>query len=340
MAAVVVNLSGLISGLLQLFLRANTTTTSFGPVASRDKRKHEIRIWGPNELMFSNHLNSPLSAPRTPVDAEMARTESRSKLVTQEKGRVFSMESLNSLYSNQSPTSKINEQAYPPRINEPKDLEANSYALSSPLQGTGRKQTYSLFPSEGDNKLSVNTRQEPTSIYDITDLQPPSNAFGRGHKRDSSILSTATVQIGLRLSHAVCPNATVHLPLPPTTYKPTPKLTVPKPLQLKMQTPTTITRPSLLANSFSPKTVSPKNFSPKASPSLSTINKTLPPTPRSTSSQQPNSPVTQLSPAVYSPQATTSQTKTASLSRGPLRGNPLNSPVATSKPAPKKNEWI
>jgi hypothetical protein len=329
MAAVVVNLSGLISGLLQLFLRANTATTSFGPVDSRDKRKHEIRIWGPNELMFSNHLMSPLSAPRTPVDVENPRTESRSNLVSQEKERVFSMESLDSYYVKEAPTSKFNEQAFP-KINEPKEVE--------PLQLQPKK--YSLFPSEGDNKLGVSRRQEPTSIYDITDLQPPSQAFGRGHRRDSSMLSTATVQIGLRLSNAVCLNAAV-LPLPPTTYNPASagKLTVPVPLQL-LPNATTPARPSPLANSFSPKTASPKLFSPKtSSPTLSTINKTLPPTPRSESSQQPSSPVCQLSPAVYSPQASASKSKTASLSRGPLGGNPLNSPVS-SKPAAKKNEWI
>jgi hypothetical protein len=334
-AAVVVNLSGLISGLLQLFLRANTATTSFGPVDTRDKRKHEIRIWGPNELMFSNHLMSPLSAPRTPVDVENPRTESRSNLVSHEKERVFSMESLDSYYVKQSPTSKFNEQAYP-KIDQLKEVE--------PLQLQPKK--YSLFPSEGDNKLGVSRRQEPTSIYDITDLQPPSQAFGRGHRRDSSLLSTATVQIGLRLSNAVCPDAVV-LPLPQTTYNPASagKLAVPLPLQLQKIT-TIPARPSPLANAFSPKTASPKTASPKvfspktSSPTLSTINKTLPPTPRSESSQPASSPeACQLSPAVYSPQASASKTKTASLSRGPLGGNPLNSPV-TSKPAAKKNEWI
>jgi hypothetical protein len=326
MAAVVVNLSGLISGLLQLFLRANTTTTSFGPVASRDKKKHEIRLWGPNELMFSNHMTSPLSAPRTPVDVENPRTESRSKLVHQEKERVFSIGSLDSYYVTQSPTSRFNQQAHPAKSNDPSAVE--------PLHLQPKK--YSLFPSEAENKLGANKRQEPTSIYDITDLQPPSQAFGRGHRRDSSLLSTATVQIGLRLSNAVCPNAAVPLPLPPTTYNPASagKLTVPVPLQLQANT-TLPARPSPLANSFSPKTASPKVFSPKtSSPTLSTINKTLPPTPKSEKSPE----TCQLSPAVYTPQASTPKSKTASLSRGPLGGNPLNSPVA-SKPA-KKNQWI
>src|SRR4051794_15449895 len=88
MAAVVLNLSGLMNGLLHLFLRSNTATTSFGPKTGKswDRKKHEIRMWGPNELAFTNHLVDPVLGPRTP-DNYSTRSESRAELVELEKNR-------------------------------------------------------------------------------------------------------------------------------------------------------------------------------------------------------------------------------------------------------------
>src|SRR5437763_1008408 len=94
MATVVLNLSGLMSGLLQLFLRSNTATTSFGPKNGRhpDRSKHQIRIWGPNELTFGDHLVDPVSGPRSPGSSR-ERSESRTSLVGVKK---ISLESLRS----------------------------------------------------------------------------------------------------------------------------------------------------------------------------------------------------------------------------------------------------
>ncbi|KAG9233045.1 hypothetical protein BJ875DRAFT_59285 [Amylocarpus encephaloides] len=368
MASVVVNLSGLISGLLQLFLRANTVTTSFGPVGSRDHKKHQIRLFGPNELVYNNPIMSPLSAPHTPLGELPTQSASRAQLVGDEKtGRPISMGSLVSVYSKPSPTSRFNQQAFPsqPKLEEPMGLEAGTYRPTTPrVQAQGRKQSYSLFPVEApsldNNLLSVKPRQEPTSIYDISDLAAPPPIFsGRGHRRDSSLASTATVQIGLRLSRTVCPNAaTTPLPLAPTTYKPNvSKPTPPTPLKLKTQGIPLPNSPKPQANSMSPKLSSPKLTSPRSSPGM---NKTLPPTPHSehnklVSEVVGDCEVCQLSPAVYTPEKSlpsvglpsqpkptapsASQPKAASPSQGPLRGNPLDSPKKTT-PQKGKSEWI
>lgn len=362
-ATVVVNLSGLISGLLQLFLRSNTATTSFGPVGSRDTKKHEIRIWGPNELVFNNQLMSPVYGPRTPARELPSRADSRAGLVGDEKGRVISMDSLASpTFSKPSPTSRFNESVFPNAI-EQKTLKNPEPAYAN--RGHAKKQSYSLFPVEpvADNKLGLpKSRQEPTSIYDISDLAPPPSIFNRSHKRDSSIVSTATVQIGLRLSGfppQQPDTSTMPLGLPSTTYKatPAPKFVAPSPLKLETQNIVVAPRsmsPGRAANSTSPR-LSPKS----TTVNYQTANKTLPPTPKANLLKKPDGEVCQLSPAVYSPakssvarsysnastsskanETSTPESKTVSLSRGPLRGNPLGSPVAPAKTGASKNEWI
>jgi hypothetical protein len=361
MATVVVNLSGLISGLLHLFLRANTTTTSFAPRSLRDPKKQEIRIWGPNELVFNNYLMEPVPGLRSPPRELASRADSRSSLMGFEKetGRVVSMESL------QNPPVEL-----PARYNntlasntvEPKTLTNpdSAYGTVTPAARThARKPSYYLFPTEQGSpvKLSVPgmRQQDPTSIYDISDLTPPPPIFGpgsrQGHKRDSSIASSATVQIGLRLSHAPTPSQEdiSTLPLPSTTYnadaasRPHP----PTPLNIKISNfvpppPRSPFRPSPLALSSTSPAQSPKiTQSPKI---LTSINKTLPPTPKANiPMSRLNEPDTQLSPAVYSPEKKAVQTpESATMPKNPLRGNPLGSPSAPpKKPAQGgKSDWI
>ncbi len=85
--------------------------------------------------------------------------------------------------------------------------------------------SYSLFPTEGSSPSKVH---QPTSVYDISDLAPPPIIHftdGPRHRRDSSIASSATVQIGLRISHAPASarEDMNGMSLPSTTYKFSPK---------------------------------------------------------------------------------------------------------------------
>lgn len=351
------------NGLLHLFLRSNTATTSFGPKSSRertwDKKKHEIRIWGPNELAYLNQLADPVSGPHT---ADLKRSESRTNLVGPEKDRPISMESLQS----PSPTKPPMRQN-PLRLNGVGEMETAPSAVEalpesssrSPKRGHARSQSYSLFPTAPSNSINFQDpteRQELTSIYDISDLQPPPAVFGgglraQGHRRDSSVASSATVQIGLRLSHAPSPSheTTPVLPLPSTTYQAKPKQSI-SPLRLETQNiglpvvhPLSIParsprRPSPLNTSM----VSPTQPSPERE---SCSNKTLPPTPKASVfipvMKQATEPITQLSTAVYSPERrfpkATEVPQSATIPRtnllddGPQRSNSSRQPARQSK---------
>ncbi|KAG9240561.1 hypothetical protein BJ878DRAFT_281804 [Calycina marina] len=324
-ATVVLNLSGLMNGLLQLFLRSNTATSSFGSKNGRtwNIKKHQIRMFGPNELAFNNLMADPVSGPRGGIPVSTSQTN----LVGYEKEQVTNMESTRSPPFNRAPI-KYNPLKYNPFTSNATAFgqaatgpiyELPSDPVSSPQRGHEQKQSYHLFPNRPDG----NSRQETTSVYDISDLLAPPDIFGgkSRHRRDSSVVSSATVQIGLRLSNFVMAPSQADmnmLSLPSTAYNANSARSTP-PLQIQ-----TNVRPMSPQNA-------PQNFpflpnllnigvkfpTPCEATSAIYIDKILPPTPVNTNSymsppltaiprtsqqegEAASAPV-QLSPTVYSP---------------------------------------
>ncbi|TAQ87056.1 hypothetical protein B7494_g4621 [Chlorociboria aeruginascens] len=355
MATVVLNLSGLMTGLLQLFLRSNTAMTSFGPKSEGmyDPRKYHIRIWGPNELAFGNHLVDPVPRPeltdsRTSLMDIESRRSSRATLVAFEKGRFISMDALN------SPTVE-SPMKYSPKALTMSPVSIPEPAMFSPQSRThSRKQSYSLFPVSSPLKPATSNipATPPSNNFPVLELPPRLHVSGilsrsPGHRRDSSIASSATVQIGLRLSHAPPSEEDIqNLPpaLPSTIYNAA-NARPASPLPLKIQThnltPSSVPtrsplRPSpLIYSTFSP---SPEVTPIEVSPALE-VNKTLPPTPKvgvptngfniGTSQQDK----LKLSPDVYEPEKRKSRRGSPLIVRQtPLKGTPLGSP---SSPPPR-----
>ncbi|ESZ94525.1 hypothetical protein SBOR_5105 [Sclerotinia borealis F-4128] len=232
MATVVLNLSGLMNGLLQLFLRSNTATTSFGPRSrSWPSNKHEIRIWGPNELAFNNHIMDPVPPPVSPRSGLVSRAGSQRSLISSsDKSDAVSMAELPVLPSpTYSPTkpNPLRSNAINPISSAPVPPTPTEH---TPFEQT-KKQSYSLFPAPALESPSTllpppMSRSAFESVYDISDLSdlapPPHNQIGR--RRSSSVASSATVQIGIRFSHAPPPPPVPDVPLfalPSTTYKAT-----------------------------------------------------------------------------------------------------------------------
>jgi len=356
-ATVVLNLSGLMTGLLQLFLRSNTATTSFGPKNTRswDIKKHQIRMFGPNELAFNNLLADPVSGPRSAAEAT-GKITSQTNLVGwdgHEKERAMSMESIQSPPPIRSPTryNPLTSNSVAPLRVLPTPIETmedhHSRSNNSPHQGHARKQSYSLFP----NGPSGIPRHEQTSVYDISETLAPPDVFGakgRRHRRDSSVISSATVQIGLRLSGFVMSPSKediAALPLPSTAYN-VGSAGYLQPLQIQ-----TSIRPSSPLQRFqqaSPSQPKPLNLTVK-SPTQACVNKMLPPTPLNGTfaplAQRVSEPEKrvekenvedeeqcQLSPAVYSPEKKTVGTLTSTRQRSDSGREP---PSGVSK-----GDWI
>ncbi|RKF59837.1 hypothetical protein OnM2_056001 [Erysiphe neolycopersici] len=198
MATIMLNISGLLNGLLHLVLRSNTLNTSFGPKTENcwDIRKHDNRLFGFNELALYNPLFDPVPGP-----AAMSPHSTRYSNRSYQRGSMIAS-----------------------KIDVEKSLSI-SYAETDTLIGKTlvRQNTspvsYSLFPHRD---LYQSENQRTASIYDPRDLDLPLPTFFRNsrHTRNSSDSSVATVQIGLRLSQAPMDNLldSYNYRLPATTY--------------------------------------------------------------------------------------------------------------------------
>jgi len=243
------------ASLLQMFLRSNTATTAFRPKGTPgwSRGRHEIRFWGPNELGFDEHMLQPVSGPRSP-----ASIGSRASLIEKEKRGALSMDSIRSPGGVQSSEklSKSTGKAAETPLNSATLVKPEAAALErQPTKSHKRKQSYSLFPPE-PNATSPPDKQEPkpNSTWKIPEsrikdtmaglfrststqrqlaeptlnanshLAPPPPFFDGNssrHRRDSSIQTSVTVEIGLRLSHAP---TEMQCPSPPRSRRASPLL--------------------------------------------------------------------------------------------------------------------
>ncbi|KAI0471957.1 hypothetical protein GGR56DRAFT_99796 [Xylariaceae sp. FL0804] len=212
-ATVVANVTGLMTGGLYLFLRSNTIST-IGPrdklaEYERQRLKYQIRMPGPGDPDFDSHMLQPVPGAQT-----LQKTSSQQSLISNEKdieadAPSWDQEDPNPLRSN----AVFSPPAMPRAAELPMPRPSSTYDHSS------RPPTsYTLFPNNNQNnastisQLAANayTTNAPvllSSIYrtnDTGDVLRPPGAFRpakRGHRRDSSMASSATVQIGLRLSN-------------------------------------------------------------------------------------------------------------------------------------------
>ena len=205
MAAVFLNLPGLMTGLLYLFLRLNTSKDAQHWNGDED----QIRICGPNDVAFRAHLVDPISGPQTPIRGLESRAQSRTSLLRLEKDRVVGMESLGRSSFSLSP--RLNPvKSSEDSVEEKATMPTNPEPVAEPLSANrahARVISYNSSPAEMTSSTEGPSGNFRTveSVYDISGLTPPPPIFGPEgwqHRR-SSIASSATVQIGLRLSHGL-----------------------------------------------------------------------------------------------------------------------------------------
>lgn len=197
-AAVVSNVNGLMVAGLHLFLRSQNTSSICEDLGEYERKKS---IYDPRDRRDdhrgSNHSLQPVNRSNS-----RARSDSSATLLhatnTEERGFPSPM-SYGTARSPFSPKISIpSGPAYPEPTQPPSE--------TSPSQI--RKQSYSLYPNDQPPTaaavLPATTYSPMTSRPTRDTWKPPPIVkpwMGRGHKRDSSITSTATVQIGIRLSN-------------------------------------------------------------------------------------------------------------------------------------------
>ena len=362
-AAVVANVSGLLTGGIHLFLRSNTIST-IGPKskyeAERQKMKRGIRVWAPGS---GGSGPSRSGTTNTVTIRPVQRVDSTETLIGRLEKEEASIESPTG-----TPTYGAKAEPNPLRSNSVYPMATGVSVAAFPVQLPqppnaklhARKGSYSLFPNN-DAMSTKSFGLLPATTYapagDKAEeagfelLQPPPTILANGsngrHRRDSSMASQGTVQIGLRFS-----NMDDMPPLNPKFFNDQSSVySLDCPNRREegaSKRPSPLAQPTPDPDLVKPST--PEPAKPKMAPVTAALRAATPPQPEADE-------MLLLSPTVYSPQGSTSTaTKVASgftLPQSPPKassGSSSTSPRSPpSAPRPlasrdraevKKGDWI
>ncbi|KAG6356950.1 hypothetical protein INS49_014825 [Diaporthe citri] len=185
-ASVVANVNGLMVAGLHLFLRSQNNASIGHNLGEYEH--HKTKFEPHEEDAGSTHALHPVNSTN---DQNRVRSDSITTLL-----RAVDAE------EGQSPSSPT----FRPKVTIPQAPEPTQ-APSETSPSHLRKQSYSLFPNNPFAPAAVlpATTYAPAASKPLRDtFRPPPIVkpwLGRGHKRDSSIVSSATVQIGIRFSN-------------------------------------------------------------------------------------------------------------------------------------------
>ncbi|KAL1889421.1 hypothetical protein Sste5346_008905 [Sporothrix stenoceras] len=233
-ASVVAGVSGLMTGGLHLFLRS-TTISTIGPRGKageyeRYRMKDRIRRYGGSEPDFQGHMMGPVGRGtdlrRMLSDASLIsgtvrdrKEEEAGVLVNRNLSPSYEISPRrpNPLRSNAFyPMDMTSDSATAVSIQAPEPVQMSSasvFSSSAMSAASTRKVPFSPATTKSLVLLPATTYM-PGSVriisannngrYDMSSLKPPpsiNNLTAGRHRRDSSMVSSATVQIGLRLSN-------------------------------------------------------------------------------------------------------------------------------------------
>ena len=209
-ASVVANVSGLMTGGLYLFLKSSTLST----ISPRDKigeyenrrARYKITRYESNDPDDDGNEDGQVMNPVT-GSRGLRRVDSEASLISMGKDEeAYDAKSIKSAMTKngrRSPDSlRSNKFASVVSALMPKAPEPARIPPAAPASHI-RKRSYSLFPrntvaSKASMVLLPSTTYSPANA-----LKPPpsmANLANMRHRRDSSLVSSATVQIGIRLS--------------------------------------------------------------------------------------------------------------------------------------------
>ncbi|KAK4162765.1 hypothetical protein QBC43DRAFT_72725 [Cladorrhinum sp. PSN259] len=211
-AAVVANVSGLMTGGLYLFLKSNTLST-IGPRDKAGEYENRRAMYkarrfeddAESEGGYTDHVMHPVGGPRS---LRGANSETSLYTISKEEEALDakSMRSFSTTYSKRAPSSLRSYRSnnfFARASNAIMPRAPERARIASTIGGHMRKRSYSLFPNNTPGTKSSFTLLPATTYSPADALKPPpsmGNLLNRRHRRDSSLVSSATVQIGLRFS--------------------------------------------------------------------------------------------------------------------------------------------
>ncbi|KAL8729983.1 MAG: hypothetical protein Q9181_004819 [Wetmoreana brouardii] len=196
-AEVALNLLGIINLLLHIFLRSNADRAAIRPMESTCSRKRPLRVFGSRDLETTMHNTSPLPLEK---EVEHRHDSENDKLATDphaacaNRAKCLSSSDTEVGISSPQGHNGINDQEY--RCLVWTDKVSRVGVTSWPHH---KGSNYSIFPTFSSAMLRNSMSTTFSQDY-AESLQPPKPVLPSLHTRDISEHSSATVQIGFRLS--------------------------------------------------------------------------------------------------------------------------------------------
>ena len=204
MADIVITMSGILHAVLHMLMRTNSERFAIRSRRTIWTTKRKIRIFGPNDLNIARVISTPLLSQPT----ESQWGSSGCEKDTLRRSSEFSSNS-----TSPRPKDVGTALSVPPR-----NIEFTPMIPQTPnMRQAQAKSTYSFFPSQHDPRQNHRSWVSDDSAASI-EIQVPSPLFSKSHRREDSVETSATVEIGMRFSNP-----------PPDYYKPA--RAYPSPLQ-------------------------------------------------------------------------------------------------------------
>lgn len=172
---------------MHLLLRSNADNMAIRPLNSSWRKHRSWRLFGSTDLdtSMAQHITTPIGLARNDKHARLALNDKGEDSPDLEAGH-------RSIAQSESSDRSEGRKAFPAFAQFPNAPIASRH--------TRKMSNYSLFPPV-PNRSKGNDPGLPNSNEENIALLPPRAAFIRRHTRFSSSISSATVQIGLRLSN-------------------------------------------------------------------------------------------------------------------------------------------
>lgn len=358
-ASVVSNVNGLMVAGLHLFLRSQTHSTIGHNHGDLDRKRYSYDPHERDDFRRSSYSLRPVHTHQSDARSRSNSEATLLRATDAEEGRMASRAT--------TPRTPFSPKLYIPQPYPTYPEPTQPPSETSPQQV--RKLSYSVFPQDKppvggggvDALLPATTYSPATSMPARDTWKPPPIVkpwAGRGHRRDSSVGSTATVQIGIRISNVedflprksnndVVRNYVPDAPQPPPLQMPASRSS---PLTASESRPES----AEYGSEYAVSPISQAGDDPQTVSPVSPQSKALPPVPWSPSAQQvdnrafsnkgkgaaqPEEQLFTLSPAVYIPQDNPLQRSPSQKSQRSQRQQKLPSPrgVGFSSPSVARN---
>ena len=194
-AEVALNLFGIVNGVLHVFLRSNADRSAIRAMATPWSQKRRLRIFGPSDLDMKVHISSPILRQ----ESFNEKPDEEYQFTAQSERSPVGSPIILPNRSNSSRTRlqylDFTSEPPPPRIGS---IPQPTRAVSS-RPTTQNRSIYSIYPTPASAmvRTSTSTVMSQGTENPMQPLPPLSRARERGFSGQSS----ATVQIGLRLSY-------------------------------------------------------------------------------------------------------------------------------------------